>query len=120
MKIKIAYGDKNYFLGFNRATAIEMGKHAKKSKNDKGENVFDNAELLVKHSLKAYQPKMDATEVENVTKYVLDNYNLVGKTDEDGKVIEKGLLEYLNDALMGCMPKGFTGQATMKFEIVEE
>ena len=120
MKIKIVYGEKDYFLGFNRATAIEMGKHVKKSKNDKGESVFHNAELLIKHSLKAYQPKMDSTEVENIAKFVLDNYNLVGKYDDEGKVVEKGLMDYLNEALLGCMPKGFTGQATMKFEVVEE
>ncbi len=120
MKIKIVYNEKDYFLGFNRATAIEMGKHVKKAKNDKGESVFDNAEILIKHSLKAYQPKLDTAEIETISKFVLDNYNLVGKIDDNGEIVEKGLMDYLNDSLMGCMPKGFTGQATMKFEVVED
>lgn len=117
MKIKVMYEDQEIFLGFNRATAIEMGKHVKKSKNNDG--AIDNTEILVKCSLKAYQPKLSATEADTITKYIMDNYNLVGKLDDEGNVVEKGLIQYLNDNLMGCMPKGFTGQATMQFEIVE-
>lgn len=36
MKIKVKYEEQEYFLGFTRATAIEMGKHVKKSKNNDG------------------------------------------------------------------------------------
>lgn len=117
MKIKVKYEEQEYFLGFTRATAIEMGKHVKKSKNNDGS--IDNTEILIKCSLKAYQPKLSTTEADTITKFIMDNYNLVGKLDDEGNVVEKGLIQHLNDNLMGCMPKGFIGQATMQFEIVE-
>lgn len=119
MKIKVMYNETGYYLGFNRATAIEMAKHVKKTKNN-SDGAIDNAEIMIRHSLKTYQPKLTTEESSEITKFILDNYNLVGKMDDNGEVIEKGLIAHLNDILMGCMPKGFTGQATMKFEVVEE
>lgn len=120
MKIKIKFNETDYFLGFTRATAIEMGKHVRKTKNN-SDGAFDNAEIMIKHSLKAYQPKLTQDESSEIAKFVLENYDLVGKVNEEtGEVSEKGLISILNDILMGCMPKGFTGQATMKFEVVEE
>lgn len=113
------YNETGYYLGFNRATAIEMAKHVKKTKNN-SDGAIDNAEIMIRHSLKTYQPKLTTEESSEITKFILDNYNLVGKMDDNGEVIEKGLIAHLNDILMGCMPKGFTGQATMKFEVVEE
>lgn len=111
MKINITCNGKNYTLSFTRKTATEMAKDAANLNEES--DVVDNARHLIKHALKAEQPKLEAAEIETVVSYILDNCRVVD--DEHG---DKGLLTYLNEMVEGCLPKGFTKKAEKNFVVV--
>lgn len=121
MKIEISYNGKKYTLSFTRATAMNMAQNVakleKNNKDDNSSNVLDEAEALIKHSLKAEHPNLSSNELNNIVEYVLDNYPLTDK--EENGVTEKGLTTYLAEMVTGCMPKGFTGKTTKKFVVIE-
>jgi len=120
MKIEISYNEKKYTLSFTRKTAMDMAQTVAKLENNKDDNLknfIDETETLIKYSLKAEHPNLSTNEANNIVKYVLDNYPLIDK--KENNITEKGLNTYLTEMITECMPKGFTGKATKKFVVIE-
>lgn len=115
MKLKIAYNDKEYTLGFTRASAKKMTQIAGKLKDN--DDIVENAEVIIRASLFDKHADLPEEEAKAVVGYILDNCQLVDK-EEDGKT-EKGLITYLNEMLSECMPKGFTGKTEKGFKVVD-